>query len=149
MLETKQYNMALDLIAKAKALDPENYDFWLGLAKVKYELNNADEAIDAYHQAISLNPDEPDAYLGIAEILLYQDRLDDVELFYNRIALKFPNIPMLKVIRAAALYMSNKQTEALDTLRMAKMMDPLSVTDFLSIVPAEKDIEFLRRVSTL
>lgn len=149
MLETKQYNMALDLINKARALDPDNYDFWLGFAKVKYELNNADEAIDAYHQAISLNPEEPDAYLGIAEILLYQNRLDDVELFYNRIALKFPDIPMLKVIRAAALYKSNKPTEALDTLRMAKMIDPLSVTDFLSIVTAEKDIDFLQKVSTL
>lgn len=149
MLETKQYNMALDLIAKAKALDPENYDFWLGLAKVKYEMNRVDEALDAYHEAISLNPDEPDAYLGVAEILLYQDRLEDVELFYNRVALKFSQVPMLKVIRAAAFYLSNKPKEALDALRVAKMMDPLSVHDFLSIVPVDKDPDFFKKVNSL
>ena len=149
MIETKQYNLALDMIAKAKALDPENYDYWLGYAKVKYEMKYVEEALDAYKEAITLYNDEPDAYLGVAEILLYQNRLDEVETFCSSVVLKFPDVPMFKVIRAAAQYKTGNIDLAVSTLRNAKVLDPLSVDDFISLVSLNNESEFLKRVNFL
>jgi tetratricopeptide (TPR) repeat protein len=149
MNERKQPNLALDFIKKAIALESEQYDFWLGLGKVYYELNNIEEALKAYREATTLNPDEPDAYLALAEIYLYQEKFRDVESMFDELKPKFDENASMKVLNAAALYLSHRRKEALDELKVAKRIDPTSIDDFFSIVSVINDDEFLDQTKHL
>ncbi len=149
MNERKQPNLALDFIKKAIALESEMYDFWLGLGKVYYELNRIDEALSAYREATTLNPDEPDAYLALAEIYLYQEKFRDVEYLFDELGQKFDGNASMKVLNAAALYLSHRRKEALDELKVAKRLDPTSIDDFFSIVSVINDDEFMDQTKQL
>jgi len=149
MNERKQPNLALDFIKKAIALESEMYDFWLGLGKVYYELNNIEEALIAYREATTLNPDEPDAYLALAEIYLYQEKFRDVESMFDELGPKFDGNASMKVLNAAALYLSHRRKEALDELKVAKRIDPTSIDDFFSIVSVINDDEFMDQTKQL
>lgn len=149
MNERKQPNLALDFIKKAIALESEMYDFWLGLGKVYYELNNIEEALTAYREATTLNPDEPDAYLALAEIYLYQEKFGDVETMFDELGPKFDGNASMKVLNAAALYLSHRRKEALDELKVAKRIDPTSIDDFFSIVSVINDDEFMDQTKQL
>jgi len=149
MNERKQPNLALDFIKKAIALESEMYDFWLGLGKVYYELNNIEEALKAYREATTLNPDEPDAYLALAEIYLYQEKFRDVESMFDELGPKFEGNASMKVLNAAALYLSHRRKEALDELKVAKRIDPSSIEDFFSIVSVINDDDFVDQTKQL
>jgi tetratricopeptide (TPR) repeat protein len=149
MNERKQPNLALDFIKKAIALESEMYDFWLGLGKVYYELNNIEEALKAYREATILNPDEPDAYLALAEIYLYQEKFRDVESMFDELGPKFEGNASMKVLNAAALYLSHRRKEALDELKVAKRIDPTSIEDFFSIVSVINDDDFVDQTKQL
>lgn len=149
MNERKQPNLAIDFIKKAIALEPEQYDFWLGFGKVHYELNSIEEALKAYREATILNPDEPDAYLALAEIYLYQEKFRDVENMFDEIGLKFEDNASMKVLNAAALYLSHRRKEALDVLKAAKRIDPTSIDDFFNIVSVINDDDFLNLTKQL
>ncbi len=149
MNERKQPNLALDFIKKAIALESEMYDFWLGLGKVYYEMNMVEEALSAYRQATMLNPDEPDAYLALAEIYLYQEKFRDVEYLFDELGQKFDSNASMKVLNAAALYLSHRRKEALDELKVAKRLDPSSIDDFFSIVSVINDDEFVDQTKQL
>lgn len=149
MLESKQLDKALGLIQQAISIDENNYDFWLGLGKTLYELHRVQEALDAYKEATNLNPEEPDGYLGQIEILLYLQRFDEVENLYGEIAIQFNDVPLLKVIRAAAQYLSGNPFEALCTLKDAKKVEPDSVSDFLELVPTISDPDFMNRLNEI
>ncbi|RPH32563.1 MAG: tetratricopeptide repeat protein [Bacteroidales bacterium] len=149
MNERKQPNLALDFIKKAIALESEMYDFWLGLGKVYYELNRIEEALTAYREATTLNPDEPDAYLALAEIYLYQEKFRDVEYMFDELGQKFDGNASMKVLNAAALYLSHRRKEALDELKVAKRIDPTSIDDFFSIVSVINDDEFMDQTKQL
>lgn len=149
MNERKQPNLALDFIKKAIALEAEQYDFWLGLGKVYYELNNIEEALKAYREATILNPDEPDAYLSLAEIYLYQEKFRDVESMFDELKPKFESNASMKVLNAAALYLSHRRKEALDELKVAKRIDPTSIDDFFSIVSVINDDDFVNQTKQL
>jgi len=149
MNERKQPNLALDFIKKAIALEPEQYDFWLGLGKVHYELNGIEEALKAYREATILNPDEPDAFLALAEIYLYQEKFGDVENMFDELGQKFDSNASMKVLNAAALYLSHRRKEALDELKAAKRIDPTSIDDFFNIVSVINDDDFLNQTKQL
>lgn len=149
MNERKQPNLALDFIKKSIALESEQYDFWLGLGKVHYELNNIEEALKAYREATILNPDEPDAYLALAEIYLYQEKFRDVECMFDELGPKFEGNASMKVLNAAALYLSHRRKEALDELKVAKRIDPTSIDDFFSIVSVINDDDFVNQTKQL
>jgi tetratricopeptide (TPR) repeat protein len=149
MNERKQPNLALDFIKKAIALEAEQYDFWLGLGKVYYELNYIEEALKAYREATILNPDEPDAYLSLAEIYLYQEKFRDVESMFDELKPKFEENASMKVLNAAALYLSHRRKEALDELKVAKRIDPTSIDDFFSIVSVINDEDFVNQTKQL
>lgn len=149
MNERKQPNHALDFIKKAIALEPEQYDFWLGLGKVHYELNSIEEALNAYREATILNPEEPDAFLALAEIYLYQEKFRDVESMFDEIGPKFEGNASMKVLNAAALYLSHRRKEALDALKAAKRIDPTSIDDFFNIVSVINDDDFVNQTKQL
>ena len=132
-LKNQRYNLALESIRKAIALEPENYDYWLGLAKAKFDMGDEEEAIQAYREATTLNPDEPDAYIGLSEIMLFRESFSEVEEIFHEVGEKFSDIPALKVIYAAALYLQDKPKIALNLIKQAKTLTPFAVEDFLSV----------------
>ena len=148
-LKTQRYNLALESIRKAIALEPENYDYWLGLAKVLFEMGNEEEAINAYREATTLNPDEPDAYIGLSEIMLFRESFSDVEEIFHEVGEKFSDIPALKVIYAAALYLQDKPKIALNLIKQAKALTPFAVEDFLSVVSVVDDQNFLDKLKMI
>jgi tetratricopeptide (TPR) repeat protein len=149
MADRQKFDLSLDFIKRAIALDPEQYDFWIGLGKLYYELNRIDEAIKAYREAITINPDEADGYLALAEALLYQEKFSEVEVLVDELGGKFGSNATIKVINAAALYLSHRQKEALAMLGDAKRLDPSSIEDFFSLVSIVNDDDFIRRVNSL
>ncbi len=148
-LKSQRVNLALESIKKSIALEPENYDYWLGLAKVKFEMGEDDEAIEAYREATLLNADEPDAYIGLAEIRLFQERFDIVEEIYHEVGEKFNDVPALKIIYAAALYLIGKPKLALNMLKQAKKHNPFTIEDFHAIVSVVNDDDFLLKLKQL
>ena len=149
MNEKKKPELAIDFIKRAITLESEQYDFWLGLGKVHYELNNIEEALKAYREATTLNPDEPDAYLALAEIYLYQEKFRDVENMFDELGEKFEGNASMKVLNAAALYLTHRAKEALDELREAKRLDPTAIDDFFSIVSVINDDDFVNQTKQL
>ncbi|MDX9854340.1 MAG: tetratricopeptide repeat protein [Tenuifilaceae bacterium] len=149
MMETGQPSLSLDFIQKAISLDPEQYDFWLGLGKVNFEIGQQDEALKAYREAVLINPDEAEAYLALAEIYLYQEKFKEVDTLFDEVGGKFEANASMNVIKAAALYLTKRRKEALDALKAAKKVDPLSVDDFFSIVSIINDDEFILQAKQL
>lgn len=149
MAARQKYDISINFIKRAIALDAEQYDFWLGLGRVLYEMDNVPEAIDAYREATTLNPDDPDAYLALAEVLLYQEKFKEVETLVDELGDKFDSNASIKVINAAALYLSQHRKEALDILRDAKRIDPTSIDDFFNLVSIVNDDEFVHNVKSL
>lgn len=149
MAARQKLDISLNFIKRAIALDPEQYDFWLGIGRVHYDMNNIPEAINAYREATTLNPNEPDAYLALAEVLLYQEKFQEVETLVDELGNKFDSNASIKVINAAALYLSHHQKEALEMLRDAKRIDPTSIDDFFSLVSIVNDDDFVDSVKSL
>ncbi|MGE0076633.1 MAG: tetratricopeptide repeat protein [Bacteroidales bacterium] len=149
MAARQKYDISLNFIKRAIALDSEQYDFWLGLGRVYYDINNIPEAINAYREATTLNPDEPDAYLALAEVLLYQEKFQEVESLVDELGDKFDSNASIKVINAAALYLSQHRKEALEILRDAKRIDPSSIDDFFNLVSIVNDDDFVENVKSL
>jgi hypothetical protein len=55
----------------------------------------------------------------------------------------------MKVLNAAALYLSHRRKEALDELKVAKRIDPTSIDDFFSIVSVINDDDFVNQTKQL
>ena len=149
MAARQKLDISLNFIKRAIALDPEQYDFWLGLGRVHCDTDNIPEAIAAYREATTLNPDEPDAYLALAEVLLYQEKFNEVESLVDELGNKFDSNASIKVINAAALYLSHHRKEALDILRDAKRIDPSSIDDFFNLVSIINDDDFVENIKSL
>ncbi|QKG79855.1 tetratricopeptide repeat protein [Tenuifilum thalassicum] len=145
----KKYDLSLNFIRRALTLNPEEYDFWLGLGRVYFELNDIENSIKAYQEATTLNPELPDAYLSLAEVLLYEERFNEVHKLVEGIGNRFDTNISMKIINAAALYLSHRSKEALDILKDVKKMDPSSINDFINLVEPGNDSEFIDRINEL
>lgn len=145
----KKYDLSLNFIRRAITLNPEEYDFWLGLGRVYFETNDFENSLKAYREATSLNPDLPDAYLSLAEVLLYEERFTEVEQLIDGLGNKFDSNVSIKIINAAALYLSHRPKEALDILKDAKSIDPSSIDDFINLVNPDADKEFIENINKL
>lgn len=145
----KKYDLSLNFIRRSITLNPEEYDFWLGLGRVYFEMNDLENSIKAYREATSLNPDLPDAYLSLAEVLLYEERFAEVQQLVDGLGNRFDSNVSIKVINAAALYLSHRPKEALDILRDAKRIDPSSIDDFISLVSPDADNDFMDSIKRL
>ncbi|HPW27392.1 MAG TPA: hypothetical protein PLY31_09680, partial [Tenuifilaceae bacterium] len=62
---------------------------------------------------------------------------------------KFGSNATIKVINAAALYLSHRQKEALTILGDAKRLDPSAIEDFFSLVSIVNDDDFIQKVNLL
>jgi len=145
----KKYDLSLNFIRRAITLNPEEYDFWLGLGRVYFETNDLENSLKAYREATSLNPDLPDAYLSLAEVLLYEERFSEVEQLIDGLGNKFDSNVSIKIINAAALYLSHRPKEALDILKDAKSIDPSSIDDFINLINPDADKEFIENINKL
>ena len=119
------------------------------MGSVYFETNDLDNSLKAYREATSLNPDLPDAYLSLAEVLLYEEWFTEVEQLIDGLGNKFDSNVSIKIINAAALYLSHRPKEALDILKDAKSIDPSSIDDFINLVNPDADKEFIENINKL
>lgn len=68
---------ALDLAARAVAIDPENVTALRALSAVQYHLGDFDESERIQRQALALNPNDPDTLAQLAWRLAYRGRWDE------------------------------------------------------------------------
>ncbi|MCU0450097.1 MAG: tetratricopeptide repeat protein [Bernardetiaceae bacterium] len=67
---------AIHFFRRAVNLNPEEEEYWLGLAEAEYETGNVVSATEAYERASELGPDNPDTWLDWSYILYEQGDYD-------------------------------------------------------------------------
>ena len=87
--QTKNYQLAADLIAKAIAMNSSNSAYYSNLGLALHKLNQFDAAVARYDQAIAIKPDYAEAYLSRGLALRELKLLDAaVDSFDRAIAIK-------------------------------------------------------------
>ena len=85
-LEDGEYDLAIENIEKAIALDPQRAELYYYLGCVYDKTDNYKLAIDLFQKAIDLNPNQKEAYCAIALIyqLIYR-QYEEAILYYERL----------------------------------------------------------------
>jgi tetratricopeptide (TPR) repeat protein len=75
----QKYEKALDVFAKAVAVNPRSYNGWYGLSYVHYALRQSGAAVEAAEKAVSLNSNSKDALLFLGLSLRQAKRYEEAE----------------------------------------------------------------------
>jgi len=90
--ETKQYDLAINVLLRALALHPHSASLHLNLANVYNDLSQLNLAIYYYQQALALNPNYALAYNNLANVFKKQERLAEVvDCYHKAVILKLDN----------------------------------------------------------
>ncbi|WP_069471761.1 tetratricopeptide repeat protein [Candidatus Marithrix sp. Canyon 246] len=89
--ETKQYDLAINILLKAIAIHPRSASLHLNLANVYNDLSQLDVAIDYYQKALALNPNYALAYNNLANVFKQQQRLAEAALCYHKAVILKPD----------------------------------------------------------
>jgi tetratricopeptide (TPR) repeat protein len=80
---------AVDLIARALALNPDLAEAHSNLGLALQDLGKLDEAVASYHKALALNPDYPEAHNNLGNALKDQGKQEEAVASYGKaLALK-------------------------------------------------------------
>lgn len=84
LTESKQYDLAINVLLKALTLHPRSASLYLNLANVYQEISQFDLAIDYYQKALALNPNYALAYNNLANVFKKQQRLNEAVLCHHK-----------------------------------------------------------------
>lgn len=116
--------LAVELISKAIAANPQMPQFHNSLGLVLESLGKLDEAIEAYHQAVKLAPDFAEAFHNMAIVLQSQERYDAaVEKCKKAISIN-PDYAQVYNTIGYCLDMQGKDTDALENYNKAVQLAP-------------------------
>jgi len=111
--------LAVDLISKAIAGEPQAAQFHNNLAVALKALGKFKEALNACEKALSLKPDYADAYYNMANLLDSLGRpAAAIELYNHALALA-PNDPYIYYNMAVALQKLGRHTDAIENFQHA------------------------------
>jgi len=119
-----QNGVAVDLIRRAIALNPELPEAHKDLATALRKAGQFDEAIAACGQAIALRPDYAEAHNTLANILKDQGRLDEAIAAYRRAIALRGNFAQAYSGLGSALHAQRKLDEAISAQRQAIQIKP-------------------------
>jgi tetratricopeptide (TPR) repeat protein len=123
------YQAALEDYQKAKAIDQERADVYVGLGWAQYYLARWDAAEASFGTAVAFNQDLPDAHFGLGKLFYYQARYEEAASEFDwaaEIDREDAEAEAWLAISAARL---NEPTEAMGAATRA-----LSITEELPIV---------------
>ncbi len=107
---------AVDMFAQAVLYDPEMHEARLERAQVLAELGRDEEAAVDYRGYLRMVPDDRAAAHACATLLLYRlERTDEAEELLKRLLVAEPGSIALRMDRAAAMWLSGRAREAVDT----------------------------------
>jgi tetratricopeptide (TPR) repeat protein len=112
------YQDAADLLRQATETDPRQLEAWVQWGEISFEKYDAKNADKQFRQALRINPRYIPALLGLARIAL-DERFDVLEANrrLERARHVAPPHGDIEVIRARALIVEHRYSEAIDILR--------------------------------
>ena len=101
LMDTQQFNEAIDAYQKALALDPKNVDVRVDMGTCNRNAGKPDVAIAEFRRAIKLNPNHLNAHRNLGVVLAFdmKDRAAGIKEFEKLLALA-PNAPDSAQIKA-------------------------------------------------
>ncbi|WP_051710159.1 tetratricopeptide repeat protein [Andreprevotia chitinilytica] len=76
-IDAKQWDDALEILAKARAKEPNNADWWNWTGYAERQRGHLPEAFDAYREALRLNPRSLGAHEYLGEAYLQNNQPDE------------------------------------------------------------------------
>lgn len=134
-LAARQYDVAIENLTKAAAIEPRQPLIWSGLGEAYSGLavkspsderkENYNQAIEAYKKAIALRPDDAGMYNDYAVVLASSGKLDDAKTSLAKaIELDPAHQGQFHFNMAAILANSGQVDPALDEFRLSVAADP-------------------------
>ncbi len=84
LMHTNNYQRALEYLAVALEMDPNNAFFYLNKGLSLWRVGDLSGAISAYTQATKLDADDLNAVMNLIELYLLTKRFDDFEALYSK-----------------------------------------------------------------
>lgn len=156
LIDTEQYQAALDEMRKAKDLSGESLaDVSLMMARALMELKQFPDARTQYLLAGTVKPAE--AKLGLARVALAENDLKTTNALLDEVAKTWPSNVEVWIARGDLLRDAGKNAEALKSYQQATSLNPNHVAARLSqafsymasgkLEDARKEIEFAKKRS--
>jgi tetratricopeptide (TPR) repeat protein len=123
------YQAALDDFQKAKSLDKERAETYVGMGWAQYYLARWETAEASFGTAIAFNQDLPDAHFGLGKLFYYQGRYEEAASEFDWTAEIDRGDAEAEAWLAIASARQGEPTEAMGAATRA-----LSITEELSIV---------------
>ena len=79
-----KYNIAVEMITKAIAVEPNNPLAYYNLAKMQKEQGKLNEAVTSYNKALAIKPDYAAAHNNLGSVLKRQGKIDEAIASYLR-----------------------------------------------------------------
>lgn len=142
-IEAKRWTAAGAILARLKALTPDDPEVWRAFGELQLGLDNCGDAVQAFQTAIRLNPNEAKAYGGLGKAYLKMGREDDA-----RAAIKKAIELVMKpgsltdfLLRGWAYQEAGRYAEAAEAYMAASRLDPNSVEAHLGLASAYDSVE--------
>jgi Tfp pilus assembly protein PilF len=107
----RDHNLALELIDKALALNPNSADAVNNRGNALQELKRYDEALASYDKALALKPDHAEAFNNRGHALLALNRIDEALANYREALRLRPDVPLAHTELAYALLSAGRFEE--------------------------------------
>jgi tetratricopeptide (TPR) repeat protein len=83
-LQSRQDAAAIKTLTEGQALNPENYEFALNLARAQFNRHKPKLAREHLARALELAGDQPEAYIQIVECWVIEDQIDEARAVLER-----------------------------------------------------------------
>lgn len=124
--ERSDWVRAEQMLTRALAQDPGDYDCWLTLAQVHEATERLADAERAYSRAVEREPESREALLGAGRLALKREALADAKAYFDQL-LSLSDDPE-NVVKVAFSYLAARHvaraSEVLDSAKAARQSEP-------------------------
>jgi tetratricopeptide (TPR) repeat protein len=129
--------------------DPEDWDAWARLGRVRQMRSRYHSAIVAFEKALSDDADDPVLVIGLAECEVMADRPADALQRVDTALESEDDSAGLHLVRGRALHALSRPDEAVEAFRRADELQPEDTDALLEMGTVYEELDFLGRASTV
>jgi protein O-GlcNAc transferase len=122
--QTGRYDLAVDHIGRAIALNPQAFQFHLNLGVALNESGRTAEAIASFQRALALQPGEPRVLCNLSYALWKADRIEEAIDAAQKALAQVPNYPEAHNNLGNALQIAGRLPEAVEHFQKAIALRP-------------------------
>jgi len=142
-LRDKQPEMAIEALAKAQSLAPDNPQPYIIRARLMHSLGRTDEAVGEFQQLLEKQPDSVPGRMGIATLYEAQNKFAEAREEYRKVLEKTPD-QAVAANNLAYLTVQEENGDLGEALRLAMlakqaMPDDPHIADTLGLVHYKRD----------